>query len=314
MLIKQLSKDFIEIHAPAKINLFLQVLNKRPDGYHNIYSLMQAITLFDRLKIKKIDKAECRVNLTGNLGSTPIKNNLVTRAYELFKKEFGLKSGIKVDLEKNIPIAAGLGGGSSDCASAMIAINRLFELRLSNRQLAQISAELGSDIPFFFYKGQAFVSGRGEIVEETNFPVDYNIIVVSTGIPVSTVQSYKALNLKLTTNKSASTLETYDGLEGYIELLKELRNGFEAIQFKRTPNLLAIKEQLLKSGALLARMSGTGPAMFGIFLDNCKRERVSSINFPDCHLYTVKPFLLPERERQQQEGKSNGDYRDSDHH
>lgn len=314
MLIKQLSKDYIEIHAPAKINLFLQVLNKRPDGYHNIYSLMQAISLFDKLKVTRIARPECQVTLGGEFGNVRIENNLINRAYDLFQKKFSLKKGIRVQLDKNIPIAAGLGGGSSDCASAMIAINRLFELRLSNRQLAQISAELGSDIPFFFYKGQAFVSGRGEIVEETSFPVDYNIIVVSTGIPVSTVQSYKALNLKLTTNKSTSTLETYYGLEGYIELLNELRNGFETTQFKCTPNLLAIKEQLLKSGALLARMSGTGPAMFGIFLENCKRERVSSVNFPDCHLYTVKPFLLPEREMQQQEGKANGDYRDSDHH
>jgi 4-diphosphocytidyl-2-C-methyl-D-erythritol kinase len=170
--------------------------------------------------------------------------------------------------------------------------------------------KLGSDIPFFFSKGQAVVSGRGEIVEETDFPVDYNIIVVSTGISVSTAQSYKALNLKLTTNKSASTLEPYYGLEGYLDLLSGLENGFEAIQFKRTPNLLVIKEELLKSGALLARMSGSGPTMFGIFLDNCKRERVSSINFPECQLYTVKPFFLPDREMQQQEGKSNGDYRD----
>ena len=314
MLMKEFSKDSLEIHAPAKINLFLQVLNKRPDGYHNINSLMQAISLFDKLKITTIARPECQITLGGELGNVRIENNLINRAYDLFYKKFSLKKGIRVELEKNIPIAAGLGGGSSDCASAMIAMNRMFQLGLSNPDLAQISAELGSDIPFFFYKGQAFVSGRGEIVEETSFPVDYNIIVVSTGIPVSTVQSYKALNLKLTTNKSTSTLETYYGLEGYIELLNELRNGFEATQFRRTPNLLAIKEQLLKSGALLARMSGTGPTMFGIFLENCKRERVSSVSFPDCHLYTVKPFLLPEREMEQQEGKSNGDYRDSDHH
>ncbi|MCH9024350.1 MAG: 4-(cytidine 5'-diphospho)-2-C-methyl-D-erythritol kinase [candidate division Zixibacteria bacterium] len=311
MLIKQLSKDFIEIHAPAKINLFLQVLGKRPDGFHNINSLMQAITLFDRLKIEKIDEPECRVKLTGNLSSTAIENNLVTRAYELFKKEFGLKSGIKVDLEKNIPIAAGLGGGSSDCAAAMIAYNLIFDLKLSNSELVNFSLKLGSDIPFFFSRGQALVSGRGEIVEETSFPVDYNIIVVSTGIPVSTVQSYKALNLKLTTNKSTSTLEPNCGSDIYIELLSRLKNDLEAIQFEFTPGLLVIKEELLKSGALLARMSGSGPTMFGIFLDNCKRRRVSSVNFPDCHLYTVKPFLLTEREMQQQEGKSNGDYRDS---
>ena len=311
MLIKQLSKDFIEIHAPAKINLFLQVLGKRPDGFHNINSLMQAITLFDRLKIEKIDEPECRVNLTGNFSSAAIKNNLVTRAYELFKKEFGLKSGIKVNLEKNIPIAAGLGGGSSDCAAAMIAFNLIFELGLLNSELIKLSFKLGSDIPFFFRKGQAVVSGRGEVVEETDFPVDYEIVLVSTGISVSTAHSYEALNLKLTTNKSAFTLEPYCGSDVYIELLSGIENDFEAIQFELTPSLLVIKKELLKNGALLARMSGSGPTMFGIFLDNCKRGRVSSVDFPDCHLYTVKPFLLTEREMQQQEGESNGDYRDS---
>ena len=311
MLIKQLSKDFIEIHAPAKINLFLQVLGKRTDGFHNINSLMQAITLFDRLKIEKIDKPECKISLSGNLSSIAIENNLVTRAYELFKKEFGLKCGIKVDLRKNIPIAAGLGGGSSDCAAAMIAYNLIFDLKLSNSELVNLSLKLGSDIPFFFSRGQALVSGRGGITEETDFPVDYKIILVSTGVSVSTAQCYEALNLKLTTNKSTFTLEPNCGSDIYIELLSRLKNDLEAIQFEFTPSLLEIKEELLKSGALLARMSGSGPTMFGIFLDNRKRRRVSSVNFPDCHLYTVKPFLLTEREMQQQKGESNGDYRDS---
>lgn len=293
MLIKQLSKGFIEIHAPAKINLFLQVLGKRPDGFHNINSLMQAITLFDRLKIKKIDEPECKITLSGNLSSTAIENNLVTRTYELFKKEFGLESGIKVDLEKNIPIAAGLGGGSSDCAAAMIVINLIFELRLSNSELINLSLKLGSDIPFFFSRGQALVSGRGGITVETDFPVDYKIIVVSTGISVSTAQSYEALNLSLTTNKSAYTLEPYCGFEGYLESLEGLGNDFEAVQFLLNPELVTIKEALLQSGAKLARMSGSGPTMFGIFADNWESSRVCRGNFSDCQLYTVKPFLLP---------------------
>ena len=214
MFVKQLSKDFIEIHAPAKINLFLQVLGKRPDGFHNINSLIQAITLFDRLKIEKIDEPECRVKLTGKLSSAPIENNLVMQAYKLLKDKFGLKHGIKVELEKNIPIAAGLGGGSSDCAAAMIAINLIFELGLSSLELVNFSLKLGSDIPFFFSKGQAIVSGRGEMTEETDFPVDYKIIVVSSDISVSTAQSYEAVNLNLTTNKSACKLMHYCGVEG----------------------------------------------------------------------------------------------------
>ena len=293
MFVKQLSKDFIEIHAPAKINLFLQVLGKRPDGFHNINSLIQAITLFDRLKIEKIDEPECRVKLTGKLSSAPIENNLVMQAYKLLKDKFGLKNGIKVELEKNIPIAAGLGGGSSDCAAAMIAINLIFELGLSIRELVNFSLKLGSDIPFFFSKGQALVSGRGEITEETDFPVDYKIIVVATDISVSTAQSYEALNLNLTTNKSACKLKPYCGFEGYVESLVGLDNDFEAVQFLLYPELVTIKEALLQSGAKLVRMSGSGPTMFGIFADNWERSRVCRGDFSDCQLYTVKPFLLP---------------------
>ena len=293
MFVKQLSKDFIEIHAPAKINLFLQVLGKRPDGFHNINSLIQAITLFDRLKIEKIDEPECRVKLTGKLSSAPIENNLVMQAYKLLKDKFGLKNGIKVELEKNIPIAAGLGGGSSDCAAAMIAINLIFELGLSSRELVNFSLKLGSDIPFFFSKGQALVSGCGEITEETDFPVDYKIIVVATDISVSTAQSYEALNLNLTTNKSACKLKPYCGFEGFVESLAGLGNDFEAVQCLLYPELVTIKEALLQSGAKLARMSGSGPTMFGIFADNWERSRVCRGDFSDCQLYTVKPFLLP---------------------
>ena len=296
MIIKRFSKDSIEIHAPAKINLFLQVLGKRPDGLHNINTLMQAVSLFDRLKIKKIEKPECRVKLTGDLSSIAIKNNLVTRAYKLFRDEFGLSSGIKVDLEKNIPIAAGLGGGSSDCAAAMIAINLVFKLGLSNSELAELSFNLGSDIPFFFSRGQALVSGRGDITEETEFPVDYKIVVVSTGIPLSTAQSYDALNLKLTEIKSAYTFEACYGLEGYFDLLSGLVNDFEAIQFERTPKLLVVKENLLQCGAKLARMSGSGSTMFGLFAKNWESSRVCKGNFPDCQLYTVKPFIRPKQE------------------
>ncbi len=293
MFVKQLSKDFIEIHAPAKINIFLQVLGKRPDGVHNINSLIQAITLFDRMTIETIDEPECRVKLTGKLSPAPIENNRVIQAYKLLKDKFGLKNGIKVELEKNIPIAAGLGGGSSDCAAAMIAINLIFELGLSIPELVNFSLKLGSDIPFFFSKGQALVSGRGEIIEETDFPVDYKIIVVATDISVSTAQSYEALNLNLTTNKSACKLKPYCGFECYVESLVGLDNDFEAVQFLLYPELVTIKEALLQSGAKLVRMSGSGPTMFGIFADNWERSRVCRGDFSDCQLYTVKPFLLP---------------------
>ena len=178
MLVKSLTSDSLEINAPAKVNLYLEVLNRRPDGYHNINSLFQAVTLFDILKFKKTEQSTCSVDLI-NKNAADITDNLVVKAYSLMKMKFNLKGGVKVTLEKNIPIAAGLGGGSSDCAATIIALDQLYALGLEKKQLADIGSELGSDIPFFFGQGQAIVTGRGEKIEVTSFPTEYKIVLVS---------------------------------------------------------------------------------------------------------------------------------------
>src|SRR3990172_6799596 len=178
MLVKSFTSNSLDIHAPAKVNLFLEVLNKRSDGYHNINSLLQTVTLFDVIKFKKIDEPTCTVNVENEKGAD-IANNLIVKAYDLMKMKFNLKGGVEVELEKNIPIAAGLGGGSSDCAGTIIALNQLFGLELGKTTMTEIGLELGSDIPFFFSKGQAHVTGRGERIAETSFPLEYKIVLVS---------------------------------------------------------------------------------------------------------------------------------------
>ncbi len=292
MLLKSLTSDSIEIHAPAKINLFLEVLNKRSDGFHNINSLFQAVTLFDILKFKKTEQAACIVELT-NKNAADITDNLVVKAYNLMKRKFNLKSGVEVVLKKNIPIAAGLGGGSSDCAATIIALNRLFDLRLDKKHMADIGLELGSDIPFFFSKGQAIVTGRGETIAETSLFTDYKIVLVSPHLSISTPEGYEALRRDLTCSTTPYNLKPYRNLEEFLESLSKAKNDFESFQFEKYPKLGEIKEELVNCGAEFARMSGSGPTIFGVFQSNLDTERACANNFADCQLYTVVPFGLP---------------------
>jgi len=292
MLVKSFSNDSCEIHAPAKINLFLQVLNKRPDGYHNINSLFQAVTLFDVLKFTKIDKPICELRLV-NSGVSEIADNLIVKAFDLMKMNFNLKRGVEVGLEKKIPIASGLGGGSSDAAATIIALNQIFNLGLDKNKMAEIALQLGSDVPFFFSRGQALITGRGEKVQESASPGEYQIVLVSPALSLSTKEGYAALKRDLTCSDTPYNLKNYRTLEDFFESLTQARNDFEKVQFKKYPKLGEIKEELVKCGAEFARMSGSGPTIFGVFQNNTDTERACANNFAGCQLYTVEPFVLP---------------------
>lgn len=291
MLIKNTTDNSIEILAPAKINLFLQVLNKRSDGYHNINSLFQAVTLFDKIVFAGTEEPECRIKFTGN--SQPLENNLIAKAYELLKSRFSLTGGIDVTLEKKIPIAAGLGGGSSDCAAAIAAIDNLFGLGMDKSAMSETGAELGSDVPFFFTKGQALITGRGEIIKETAFPIDYKIVLISPPLSLSTKEGYGALKMDLTSNVTPFNLKSHNDLNDFFGSIGGKGNDFEKVQFEKHPELGEIREKLVNCGAVFARMSGSGPTIFGVFPKSVKTERVCVNNFADCQLYTIEPFCLP---------------------
>ena len=290
MLIKNITNDTLEILAPAKINLFLQVLNKRPDGFHNVNSLMQAITLFDRITFTKTKNPDCTIESVGS--NQQISDNLIGKAFELIKCRFGLTGGIRVTLEKNIPIAAGLGGGSSDCAAAIAALNKLFELHLEKDEMSKLGAELGSDVPFFFTKGQALAGGRGEIVTETAFPMDYKIVLISPELSLSTKEGYADLKMDLTSHVAPYNLKKHNELRDFFEALLETGNDFERVQIGKHPELGVIIEKLANCGAVICRMSGSGPTIFGVFSKRIETERVCANNFAGCHLCTVEPFCL----------------------
>jgi len=307
MFAKRLDRDSLMVGTPAKVNLFLEVLNRREDGYHNINSLFQAVSLFDRIKF--IRKTEPGINLTvENCPDLPTdENNLVVKACRLMQKEFGFDSGMEINLQKNIPVAAGLGGGSADGAAAILACNILFDLDLNLKEMALLGLQIGSDIPFFFSGGQALVTGRGEIITETEFPTDYWLVLITPNIAVSTAESYAALKIGLTMAKNPINLKPCRNVIEFVESLKTSVNNFEEAHLLSYPELAGIKDDLLKRNALLVRMSGSGATMFGIFKEVAEEWTNNRIfKQGDWQINVVRPITLPLKNMGK--GGSGGDY------
>jgi 4-diphosphocytidyl-2-C-methyl-D-erythritol kinase len=293
MFVKKLSSQSLVIGTPAKINLYLEVLRRRPDGYHEINSAFQAVSLFDRMRFTLTDSGRIEMELAHPVDLSTGEDNLVSRAYHLVRENAGVDFGLSVRLEKNIPIAAGLGGGSADAAATIVACNILGDLGLDVESMAQIGLAVGSDVPFFFSRGQAIVSGRGEIIREEAFPVDYWLVLVSPDFPISTRASYEGLNRDLTDNRMAVSLKGYGSMKELVGSLRSLTNDFEEYQFASFPALGRIREELLTRGAALARLSGSGPTIFGIFNEDPIIEHCECCTEGDWQVNTVRPIVLP---------------------
>ncbi|MCX6829970.1 MAG: 4-(cytidine 5'-diphospho)-2-C-methyl-D-erythritol kinase [candidate division Zixibacteria bacterium] len=285
--------DRMNIKAPAKINLFLKILGKRQDGYHNILSWFQAVNLFDYLSFEKTERKgfELAIDRDSNLPTD--SGNLITRAAGLLFERYDLQGGLKIRLTKNIPIAAGLGGGSSDAAATIYAINSLYELNLTGKELNDLGQAIGSDVPFFFSSGQGEVSGRGEIIKEIDLPTDYFIILVTPKLEISTGESYRRLNLGLTSNDANVKLYSCSNFKQLIDCIGDLGNDFESMHLQSYPVLGRIMDALNRAGAELTRMSGSGPTIFGLFKDMPEREDLIQITRGDWQLMTVRPITLP---------------------
>jgi len=289
--------ESIEIAAPAKINLFLKVLGKRPDGYHDIYSWFQAVSLSDNLTISLADSDNVRLKIKGDTDLMPDRSNIVSKAAQLMRERFGLDRGMDILLEKNIPVAAGMGGGSSDAAATIKGINRLFGLGLDNKKMAEIGLEMGSDIPFFFSSGQAEVTGRGENIDEIELPLNYEIILITPYLEISTGAAYASLKMGLTSSRSDIKLFACKDFKGLIDELTQIGNDFEFEHFKAFPVLTEIKNALLDVGASLVRMSGSGPTIFGMFENIPEGEGIRRLSRRDWRTFRVKPVYLPAWER-----------------
>ncbi len=292
MFVKRIDQHTLIMGAPAKVNLFLQVLNRRPDGFHNINSLFQAVSLFDRLHFRRTDQAGIAIRLASKANLGLGDDNLISRAYHLIQQEFKLTGGLEVELEKNIPIGAGLAGGSADAAATILACNLLFDLTLTREQMALLGARIGSDLPFFFSSGQALVTGRGEIITDIQLPTDYWLLLVTPPFEVSTARSYAALGLGLTVAREPFSFTVCQTADELIGSLAPAGNDFEANHLVSYPEIGLIRDWLLAHGALLARMSGSGPTVFGIYSaappveqDNVEGRGVWRFN-------TVRPITL----------------------
>ena len=259
--------DSIRLKARAKINLGLDVLGKREDGYHEVRMVMQTIGIYDRLILTKIPEEEIRI--TSNLAFLPgNENNLIYKAIKLLKDEYHFPGGVSVDLNKFIPVAAGMAGGSTDAASTMFGVNRLFGLNLSMGKMMELGVRLGADVPYCVMRGTALAEGIGEKLTRIT-PVPHMwILIAKPQINVSTRLVYEQLDM--------GGIQKHPDIDGIIRAIEaqdvvriaqSMGNVLENVTVPLYPVIETIKQDMLSHGAINAMMSGSGPTVFGIFPD-----------------------------------------------
>ncbi|MFQ5427763.1 MAG: 4-(cytidine 5'-diphospho)-2-C-methyl-D-erythritol kinase [Thermodesulfobacteriota bacterium] len=266
----------VKVLCPAKVNLFLRILEKRPDNYHEIYSLLHSLSLYDEITLSTGGAATGIVLETDSALIPSDNRNLAYRAAELFLKRTGLHGkSIRIFIKKVIPVGAGLGGGSSDCAGVLMAMDEIFGTNLGEEALMELGASLGSDVPFFILKAPAIATGRGEVLHAVQVPPLYYVLI-NPGFAVSTEWVYNNLSL---TNKDEKNMLFYSDrfLEDTNGLAKMLRNDLEDVTCLKFPEIQGLKTALLESGADAALMSGSGPTVFGLFTVKEKAEEALTL-------------------------------------
>lgn len=250
----------IRVRTPAKINLFLRVLGPRPDGYHDIETLFQAIDLHDEITIRETSGTD-GLDVPG-YPDLENEQNLVIRALRRVEKRTGRRLPVKIHIAKTIPVAGGLGGGSSDAAGMLLGIRALFDLELTDTDLHQMAAELGADVPFFLLGGSAVGEGIGERLTRVSVPLDYGLIVVNPGFAVSTARVYHEFGRTLTTRPRESRL--WAVLSKFRNFEELLENDLEPVTEAIHPEIREMRKELEKAGVTKALMTGSGPTVFGI--------------------------------------------------
>ncbi len=256
------------INSPAKINFGLFITEKRSDGFHNIETVFYPLSLSDQIVMRECDHLLIETDKP-ELNIDP-ESNLMTRAVRLLQKETGKDLNCRITLSKNIPMGAGLGGGSSNAASVLLGLNDLFSLGYSKEELRKFGLRLGSDVPFFIHPYPAVGKGRGEILTEIEMELKGIIVVVNPGIHVATAAAYQACKPA----KPAYDLTKLNGLKdiNYNILRPDVKNDFEETVFPLFPVIGDLKRSFYDHGAEFSLMSGSGSTVFGIFNDNKKAE------------------------------------------
>lgn len=262
--------------AFAKINLSLRVLGKRDDGFHEIETVFQTVSLHDQLKFSKTEDE--RLGLSCDDSNIPVdENNLIIRAAKALREKFNIKRGAKIHLKKRIPSPGGLGGGSSDAAIALLGLAHLWKIKTDKDELEMIGKSLGADVPFFFTGGTALGTGLGTEINLLEDAPKKEILIVTPNVNVATAEAYKSLNAKRLTKKSSASILARSRWRGMVadSIQSKLHNDFESVIFRLQPEIERVKEALIASGSNGALMSGSGASVFGFF-DNIE-TRVRAI-------------------------------------
>ncbi|MEK3732772.1 MULTISPECIES: 4-(cytidine 5'-diphospho)-2-C-methyl-D-erythritol kinase [Paenibacillus] len=260
--------------APAKINLMLDVLHKRPDGFHEVEMVMTMIDLADRLEMS--EQPRDTIIITSQAGYIPLdEKNLAFQAARLIKERYDVRKGVHIHLDKKIPVAAGLAGGSSDAAATLRGLNRLWGLHIPEEELLTLGAELGSDVPFCVQGGTALATGRGEKLTPIPSPPQCWVIVAKPPINVSTAEVYGKLRAdNVQHHPSAQAMIAALEQGSFRDMCASLGNVLEEVTLKMHPEVQQLKEGMLKLGADGALMSGSGPTVFGLVAKESKVARI----------------------------------------
>lgn len=265
--------------AYAKINLTLRVLGRRPDGYHEIQTLFQTVTLRDQLSFEPLLEAG-RFELRCDAPGIPVdESNLISRAAGALIERYAPQKGARVYLEKQIPAQGGLGGGSSDAAAALLGHSRLWELETGKNELSQIGARLGADVPFFLTGGTALGEGLGTDITPLENAPRKHLIIVMPGVKVSTAEAYRALRAPALTKVWSTVKLPSSRAEAQKtgSLYEDLRNDFEPVVFKLRPEIERARDALMDAGAEKALLAGSGASVFGVFGSREEQERASKL-------------------------------------
>jgi 4-diphosphocytidyl-2-C-methyl-D-erythritol kinase len=289
----QLSPSEITVFAPAKINVILRILGRRPDGFHNLWSIMQTVALEDEVQIRlRADRQDIQLRCDATQLAAD-QSNLVYRAATEVLARAQQSIGLDIELRKRIPMGAGLGGGSSDAAATIIGLNHLLRLEWSPTQMAHVGQLLGSDVPFFLFAPSAFVAGRGETVRPVVVEGTRWIVLVNPGFGVNTKWAYQELAATRTAVTPLSLVQREIDRQSRVswaQLIAAAENDFEAPVFATHGKLREIKRSLQAHGAEIALLSGSGATVFGVFADEA-RARLAQSQFVSENLMNV--FVAP---------------------
>lgn len=266
----------LTLSAPAKVNYLLDVIRRRPDGYHDLRMVMQRINLCDEIAITLTETPKLTVTCAKN-GVPDGPGNIAWKAARIMLDLAGSEQGAMISIIKNIPVAAGLGGGSSDAAAVLMGMNELLKLNLTDQRLMEIGVTLGADVPFFIFKKTALAEGIGEKLRPMPDMPKLWVLLVNPGVHVSTSWVYQ--NLQLTSRGELAKLpQLFDSIEAVCSLLS---NDLESVTIPAFPIIADIKNSMLQQGAQGAMMSGSGPTVFGLFRDRESAEAARDVLIKD---------------------------------